>query len=334
MMRYWQIASGAAGREYSKDFVRFGMAFVGGDVQVATMEKVEVGDRILLKRGLNEVVAVGEVVQRDGAHRGVDDKDWLRDFDGWDLRAYCFVDWHVPEKPVTVGGLTRATVQRVHAKELKKLAEELLSNVPPNRQRDPEPHPTQPVDDETILEFLIQQGLRPGAAEDLTVALKRIRLLAKYYYNECTWEEIREHETRTFLIVPLLVALGWAEQQIKIELPVTGRGRADVACFPGPYVGRNEECILLIESKGFSQGLDYAVDQAKEYAHHFPRCRVVLVSNGFCYKAFKRRSKGEFSTEPSAYLNLLKPQDRYPLDPDRVDGCLETLRLLLPYSQA
>jgi hypothetical protein len=49
---YWQIAAGGFGRDYAKDFFRFGMAFVGGPDQIATMETVEVGDRLLLKRGL------------------------------------------------------------------------------------------------------------------------------------------------------------------------------------------------------------------------------------------------------------------------------------------
>jgi len=34
--------------------------------------------------------------------------------------------------------------------------------------------------------------------------------------------DIREHETRTFLVIPLLLALGWAEQQLKIEMPAAG----------------------------------------------------------------------------------------------------------------
>jgi hypothetical protein len=29
-MHYWQVASGSSGRDYSAEFIRFGMAFVGG----------------------------------------------------------------------------------------------------------------------------------------------------------------------------------------------------------------------------------------------------------------------------------------------------------------
>ncbi len=106
------------------------------------------------------------------------------------------------------------------------------------------------------------------------------------------------------------------------------------ACFSRPYASNNEDLVLILESKGFSQGLDYAPDQAREYAAHFPNCRVVVVTNGYCYKAFPRDDEGSYAQVPSAYLNLLDPRDRYPLNPENVDGCLEMLRLLLPSSWA
>lgn len=336
-MNYWQIAAGSGGRDYAEEFIRYGMAFVGGEKQIATMEGVEIGDRIILKGGVSEIVAVGEVVQRDGKHRGQGDKEWLKDFDGWELEAYCYVDWHFPPKPISTSGLTRATIQNVRKKHLTDIADDVIVNVPLAPEPDPQPRDTSPVKDDEILTFLIKQGLRPGSAEDLTVALNRIRLLARYYYNSDDWKEIREHETRTFLIVPLLLALGWAEQQIKIELPVTGKTgkkRVDLACFSRPYRAEYEECVLLIESKGLSQGLDYAPEQAKGYAAHFPNCKVVVVSNGYSYKAFERTGDGDFPMSPTAYLNLLRPRDRYPIDPDNVDGALKALRLLLPSSLA
>ena len=277
-------------------------------------------------------MAVGEVVDRDGKHRGENDKDWLRDFDGWDQRAYCFVNWHVPNNHLPVKGLTRNTIQNVGKQRLKELAEELISSVPTQQNLDSEPRQTRSVKDQEIVEYLIGQGLRPGAAEDLTATFRRIRLLARYYYDQYDWQNVREHETRTFLVIPLLLALGWAEQQIKIELPVKNVGRADVACFSKPFARKNEECVLIVETKGFSQGLDYAHKQAEGYAAQFPNCRVVVVSNGYCYKTWVRQDDGSLPKRPTAYLNLLKPQDRYPLDPDNVQGCLEVLRTLLPYS--
>jgi len=327
---YWQIAAGSKGRDYADRFIRHGMAFVGGDDQVATMRGVAVGNIVLLKRGMSEVVAVGEIVQRNGAHRGEDDKEWLRDFDGWDLRAYCYVDWRVPAKPLQTDGLTRATIQRVLQEKHRKLADSLLSL--PVQRFEPEPERTATITDEQLLEFMIVQGLRPSAADELTNTIRKIRLLADYYYKQSWWEDVREHETRTFLVVPLLLALGWAEQQVKIELPCSG-GRIDVACFLRPFQRKNEDCVLLMETKDFGSGLDYAPDQARAYAADFPNCQALVVTNGYCYKTFFRvQDTNAFSQKPSAYLNLLKPRDRYPLDPQHTEGALGVIKWLLPSS--
>ena len=94
--------------------------------------------------------------------------------------------------------MTRWTIQGVKKQHLKNIAEQVLIEISPHLDVDLEPEETEENDDEEILEFLINEGLRPSAAEDLTTAFRRIRLLAKYYYSNCNWEDIREHETRTF----------------------------------------------------------------------------------------------------------------------------------------
>ena len=328
MSRYWQVAAGSRGRDYANLFLKYGMAFVGGDKQIAAMNEVREGDILLLKSGLQKILAAGKVVKRDGKFKGRGDKSWLRDFDGWDLQAYCYVDWRVAKPPVKTEGLTRATIQRIHQDRHKAIADALLSRGSVNRPAS-EPEETKEIDDATILKFLIKEGLRPASADVLTNTISRIRLLADYYYHNCSWEDIREHETRTFLVVPLLLALGWAEQQLKIELPCQG-GRIDIACFSKAYRRNHDECSVLIETKDFSSGLDYAPNQARNYSQHFPNCKVVVVTNGYCYKTYLRDSTGEFRTQPSAYLNLLKPRDKYPLDPDNVDGALNAIKWLLP----
>lgn len=334
---YWQVSAGYYGREYTELFLKHGIAFVGDD-RHATMDKVKANDRIILKRGISEIIAVGKIVEREGKVNGNKDKAWLMDIDGWDLSAYCYVEWHEPETPIEVKGLTMGAIQAVHKDHIKKLVEEKLLDVQAKMDIEPEPKETGKVEDDEILDFLIREGLRPGAAEDLTATFNRIRLLAKYYQRECKWEDIREHETRTFLILPLLLAIGWPEQQIKIELGTQNRRRIDVACFSKPYKrdsknkANNEDCALILESKGFSQGLDYAPEQVKNYAEYFPNCPVVVVSNGYCYKAYLRDDNGEFNQDPSAYLNLLDPRDNYPLNPENVKGSLELLKYLLPTS--
>jgi Type I restriction enzyme R protein N terminus (HSDR_N) len=336
MSDYWQIAAGSEGRDYAADFLRFGMAFVGGEVQCRTMAKVKVGDCVLLKQGKTQMVAAGLVVERNGAHSGDSDKQWLRDFDGWDLRAWCNVDWHVPKSPRAVRGFNRNTIQKVWKPSLLAEANKLLKL--PVNPHESEPKPTKKIDDAEILGFLINEGLRPAAAEELTQAFNRIRLLARYYRNECEWEDTREHETRTFLVMPLLLALGWSEQQLKIELTANRAGRMDVACFSKAYRRDNKgrpnhgDCQLIIETKGFKSGLSFTGDQAKRYAKEFPSCKAVVVTNGYCYKTYPKDKAGKFSETPSAYLNLLDPQDRCPLDPVKAGGALEVLKLLMTQS--
>lgn len=327
MKNYWQIAAGSHGRNYIDYFIKFGMAFVGGEDQIATMQGVKKGDFVALKKGLNQIVAAGEVVEREGKSTGYKDKSWLQDFDGWDLPAYCYVDWHVPGKPIATSGLKRATIQRLPQDKHRKIVDDLL--LLPVHDCDPEPAETNIIRDDQILEHLIGEGLRVSSADELTNTIRKIRLLAQYYYANPWWEDVREHETRSFLVIPLLLALGWSEQQLKIELPCS-KGKVDIACFSKAYERKSEECVLIVETKGFSSGLDYAPEQAHGYAEDFPSCRVVLVTNGYCYKAYIRKEDNTFNTMPSAYLNLLQPRDKYPLDPSNVDGALGVLSWLLP----
>lgn len=326
-MAVWIVSAGSFGRDYADAFYRSGMAFVGGDNQRAAMRGVQAGDTILLKRGITEFLAAGNVVERNGVVSGDGDKDWLRDFDGWDLAAYCHVEWHVSPQAVPAQGLRQGTIYQSTQPQHLAAAQELLAG--PAVPLAAEPGATEVIDDEKLLSFLIQIGLPVSSADELTGALRRIRLLAHYYYSNWDWAEIREHETRTFLVTPLLLALGWSEQQLKIELPAPG-SRVDIACFAGPYSGRDKDVVALFETKGFSQGLFYAADQARGYAVHFPRCKAVIITNGFCYKTFARGDDGTFPTSPSAYLNLLRPRSRYPLDPEHVGGALDVLDCLLP----
>lgn len=337
---YWQIAAGSYGRNYTDYFIKYGMAFVGGDKPIATMRQVKKGDIVVLKNGLSQIVCAGEVVERDGKSIGEvverDDKSiesagklWLLDFDGWDLPAYCYVDWHIPAKPIQTEGLTIATIQRLPQIKHQQIANDLL--LLPVYSHEPEPPFTHLISDDKLLQHLISEGLRTSSADDLKTTIHRIRLLAKYYYDKFDeWEDVREHEARSFLVIPLLLALGWSEQQLKIELPCS-KGKIDIACFPRPFKHKSEkECILIVETKGFTQGLDYAPDQASNYAQDFPACRGILVTNGYCYKAYMRKEDGSFDTKPSAYLNLLQPRDEYPLDPISVKGALSVLSCLLP----
>jgi hypothetical protein len=102
-----------------------------------------------------QIVAIGRVVTRDGKFHGNGDKEWLHDFDGWDLPAWCYVDWNRPSEPIQTTGLTRNTIQGVNQPHLLALAEELLNSSPPMTTYEAEPPHTKEVEDETLISELV-----------------------------------------------------------------------------------------------------------------------------------------------------------------------------------
>ncbi len=343
-MNYWQIAAGAGQRDYSEYFFRFGLAFVGGKQQIARMGTVKVGDRILLKRGIDTILAAGEVVERDGRHSGHasrHDKEWLLSLRGWYLPAWCCVRWHVLSEPLRVARLARGAIQQIHLPHLKKLADDIISTVPARRSIDIEPPPARDVEPEEIEALFQRLGDGPGSSRNLATSFARVCAKVRLYWGDedsadfDRWAEIREHEARTFLVIPLLLALGWREEQLKIERPVAvnGKGkRIDIACFLKPFARKADSPELIVETKGLNVGLDFAPGQAREYATPFPDCKTVVATNGRCYLAYSRDDNGDLPEEPTAYVDLMHLKHRDPLDPQNIDGCLKTLELLMPPS--
>ena len=338
MSTYWAIAAGSAGRDYSKLFLRFGMAFFWAKEN--TYKQIKVDDTVILGQGAlgqgakKEIVAAGRVVSREGEHSGSGDKEWLSDVDGWELPAWCYVDWKKPKgDPISVTGFPSILhpLFKTETSEPRKEAERILATgYTPKETGYKEPEKTKKVTDQKLLETLVREGLSTSSANELTNAVAKIRLLADYY-RSYGGEEILEHEARTFLVIPLLLALGWSEQQIKIEL-----AKVDITCFSKPYKKweeSKENCVAIIETKSFASGLDYAQKQAESYSDNFPNCKALITTNGYCYKIYLKDEKGSFPKDPydpSAYINLLNPRDKYPLNPKEGNGALDAIKWLLP----
>jgi len=334
MVTYWQIASGDRGRDYGQLLLKHGIACVGGDPYIERLQTIEEGDIIVLKERMSKVIAAGIAVKRDGVLNGID-RDWLGDFDGWNLEAFINVEWHSPARRIPVtSGLAMGTIKKLGKNKIRELADHIIEEKPPREVHvRPNLGEIENITDEKIIELLISEGYRAGNARNLSETIKSVRRLANFYTEKCEWESVGEHEARTFLIIPLLMALGWAEQKLKIELFIGDGKRVDIATFSNPYIGydwkeEKEDCEMIIESKAFHHGLDTATDQALAYGEAFPNCEHVIVSNGFCYKAFKRKGK-TFSKQPVAYMNLLKPTNKHPLY-FNAGGTLELFEILLP----
>jgi len=91
------------------------------------------------------------------------------------------------------------------------------------------------------------------------------------------------------------------------------RGVVDIACFDKPFNSRNADPVLIIETKAFSSELDYATEQAQNYAESYKSdsgnyANIVLVTNGYCYRAFKKENNNNswkfFAKSVCAILSL------------------------------
>ncbi|MBA7681489.1 hypothetical protein ES703_89828 [subsurface metagenome] len=228
------------------------------------------------------------------------------DVEGWDLQHCRKVSWFLPKEKMIILGLTRGTFNRIYKQAVKQqISQVFQSGSKISVERLPEV--ASELSDENLISHLIDNGLRPKDAEDLAQTIARIRRLVRWYWSHGA--DIKEHETRTFLILPLLFALGWSEQRLKIEWKAT-----DIAFFEKPYTRQNKDaknCIMILESKRFWGGLTYAERQVKRYAKDFPNCLHLIVSDGCCYKLFKRENDKWLY---NAYLNILKPRSRHPYE--------------------
>ncbi|MDQ3507389.1 MAG: type I restriction enzyme HsdR N-terminal domain-containing protein [Actinomycetota bacterium] len=344
MVDYWQVGSGSGDRDYSEECIDLGMAFVGGDKD--PMRDVDEGDVIVLRRGINQIIAVGEVVEHptEKQVKGSHDIEWLRDFVGWDLPNYCYVKWYeAPEDLSQVKGLVPRSLARIKEREIKERADEILAlGNPPVGEPGKDVNEPEEIEFDEIQSYLISEGLENNFAGDFVNRLTQIQGVANQYYDSGykNWPDVQEDEVRAFLVVPLLKALGWDERRIRLELTPSKLGiksgkRIDIACFSSPYEAgekdsNRENCAFLIEVKRFTSGVTTdAPDQVKKYAEGISGCRMVMVSNGYCYKAFIREDDESFSEIPAAYLNIRKPSRNFPLNED-IKGGLELLRLMLP----
>lgn len=342
--RVWQIAAGdSPNRDYGWLFLRYGLAAVGpgepGPFDPETPDpayesyafrpflepfcsQMAIGDVLILKRpsgqNLWSIVAVGEVAS---------DYTWearLGDVEGWDLQHMRRVNWRRPAQLTIVAGLVRGTLKRVNKPELQALARRVWEAGVPVKAPAELPRVPEVVDDETVISTLMDYGISSFAAETVAQTLRRIRRLADWYAN--TGAELGEHEIRTFLVVPILQALGWPEQRMRIEYE-----RVDIALWSLPFDHPAGRVVRVIETKRLYDALgDAPVSQATRYAEA-QECHSIVVTDGFRWKLFERGvdEDGLGPWVPTAYADIRRLRDRHPLD-QRVAGADKLFLNLLP----
>jgi len=342
-MKYWQVAAGEGARDYSEVFLRFGVMMVGGGNQgnyfdnegyyksvswggrvVSFAKYVAEDDRVILKRPHHrrksekekwQIQAVGYV---RGSYEYVEQFD---DVEGWDLQHCRRVQWVCPTEKVLTNGLAMGTFKRVYKRDAIEKAEKVLEEG--NQEVSEEiPQPAKKISDEDLVESLIGKGLRAADAETVIQTIWRVRRLAHWYARH--GRDLSEHEIRTFLIVPILLALGWSEQKIKIEWKNT-----DMTFFNEVYK-RGEKPSMILESKRMREGLHYAERQLAKYAKIFPECRHLVASDGIRYQLYvKHDNDWNLDKDFSAYANLLNLKDRHPYL-EHIGGAPDLFMKLMP----
>ncbi len=344
-MTYWQVAAGEGAREYSDVFLKYGVMFMGagnpgsfrerpdyfrkqkwGTKIVALADRVQCGDVVILKRPRRkqwQVVAVGRVTG---------EYEWLEQFEdveGWDLQHCRRVEWVKPSSQTIVEGLSMGTFMRCNRQELQGLACQLLGEGIRQPSEDI-PQPANRITEEHLVGSLIVNGLRPADAEAVIRAIWHVRRLARWYADY--GRNLSEHEIRTFLIVPILLALGWSEQRFKIEWNHT-----DVSLFSEPFTRHSKpgDPRVILESKRMGTGLDHAERQVRRYARDFKDCNMLVTTTGVRYHLYTKKPCESWDaprmkeSHLSAALNLFNLKDRHPYLPS-VGGAPQLFQSLMP----
>jgi len=303
----WQIGSGDDTRPYDDICLKFGIAIDGN-----SLLQVKKGNFIILRRGKKKILAVGEVIKE------YDYSDLLSDVHGWDLQHYIGVQWYIPEKPIEFSRtpLAQEPLTRAYSNEvITRISNEdfVLHSGEQKNLSDLKIPKKNTIED--VSQALIDYGVRIQDAENISRTIERIIKLAKWYI-ENDYKTL-EYEIRTFLIVPLIVSLGWSEQKIKVEY-----NNIDIAVFNKPFKGNYKESPqIIIETKRFHDGLYYAFEAAKHYAARYRDCNLLVSTNGYRFRLYEKT--GDDFIE-SGYLNLFDMREHHYLN-DNIYGAVNCL---------
>ncbi len=264
-------------------------------------DTIREGDLAVLRVGVGSLRGVGVV------ESGYDYNTAFSDVDGWNIAHIRRCRWLWNEGHEWKGpglGAQGASLVETHQKKIRDWVRRLsvhnkeftrdLATIPPEGGEQ--------LSFDDLGDYLFKQGLGLEYIEDLLSNLARIRRLTGWFQGE----EISEHETTAYVVVPILLSLGWTQQIMAIEW-----NSADVALFS--QLPREEENVAaVIEVKKVGHSLREAVGQAKGYVKKkgFVNCEQIVATDGRRWEVH-RREGGEWNW--LAYFNVKTPRDEYPL---------------------
>ena len=243
--KIWQQASGDTDRDYAKLCLKWdvilnspasygrwpecqnGLLEGGWSKKKITdlrrfCEQMKDGDLVILRRGTNIVLAVGEIVGCYEHH------EEFNDVDGWDIAHVRRVRWFWSDLENPKEFQTYTLKQGDTTQLLKKnrdvnswlrsleIADEARSRVPVEL---PNPLNNAKVSVDDISEYLFGKGVASTSISNLLNEIGEFIRIANWYSHEK--QKPSESETVNYLVhrggVPLLRALGWTPQRMAIE---------------------------------------------------------------------------------------------------------------------
>jgi hypothetical protein len=325
-MTIWQLGAGEPGRYYSEFLIRHDLACLGpgnpgpySHKAYSTVLKshksgaidrfknsLQQGDLVLLREG-SKVVALGTVSSAEYCWDPRYD-----DLNGWGLQHSRRIFWHTElqdevEKLQADGSIfgkakrlsmfTRIKIQSHRSKIV-----ELVETVPKRQLKELPQEPSALLTSDDLSRELFSAGLSHKATDDLVRAIFRQRKMLNWYRTQDHRSgRPSEHEVVAFMILPILLALGWSEQLLAIEWK-----RIDLAGFSKTPTNETT-CTMVCEAKCLGYGLEDAFRQAKRYVsslklHH---CFRIVTTDGERFYLHRKRGE-EWSSSPEAYMNLDK----------------------------
>ena len=348
--KIWQQASGDTDRDYAKLCLKWdvilnspasygrwpecqnGLLEGGWSKKKITdlrrfCEQMKDGDLVILRRGTNIVLAVGEIVGCYEHH------EEFNDVDGWDIAHVRRVRWFWSDLENPKEFQTYTLKQGDTTQLLKKnrdvnswlrsleIADEARSRVPVEL---PNPLNNAKVSVDDISEYLFGKGVASTSISNLLNEIGEFIRIANWYSHEK--QKPSESETVNYLVVPLLRALGWTPQRMAIEW-----NKIDIALFSS--LPRKEDFLsVVVEAKKMRASCLSALSQARDYALDANNCRRIIVTDGLRYGIFTRdtdKTHGKKDFSLFAYMNLRRLRCEYPIYDD-CKGAQDALLAMAP----
>ena len=333
----WQIGCGDEGRDYSDLCLHWGVILIGpghagpypdcDEILAADgedsgsirrfAEEINDEDIVVLKLGMDTVYGVGQVV---GTYAW---RPCFGDVDGWDLQHVRRVNWLWKGRELfPARTMSRGRCQRLNVEAVKNWLRHL--EVPEEKYRQVQkdlPEAGRAIEQNEIAEYLFDQGVESNSIENLMRQFDEIRRIAKWYKGT---KYPSERETVTYLVVPILRALGWTPQKMAVEWKLPSQQSIDVALFDQLPRG-DSNLAVVVEAKSKDSSCLSAKGQAQEYAKDKPNCQRLIVTDGLRYGTYIKTAS-DYRLE--AYFNLTDLREKYPIYD--CQGVKEALRIMTP----